>query len=248
MNHVPPRAFVSALKDSWDGERDPLAALVEGRTGPFEAFVQAETRTFLGFFSRLGARRSEAEDLAQETLLKLYPLASTSMPAARAETAPGVGEGKGALPYESRGQFRGFAFRVARNIWIDRCRKHAGEPLSVEEDLSAPDPAAAQPLRQLEQLEESDRVKAAVGGLSEAHRSVFELGVVQELPYAEISAALGIPVGTVKSRMYHAVHRVREALETSDRVRAAIASRAPSAQGDSPASSPKAPSARPQSL
>ena len=53
---------------------------------------------------------------------------------------------------------------------------------------------------------------AAVRRLSERHRLVFELGVVQELSYAEISAVLEIPTGTVKSRMFHAVRRLREAL------------------------------------
>jgi DNA-directed RNA polymerase specialized sigma24 family protein len=37
---------------------------------------------------------------------------------------------------------------------------------------------------------------------------------VQELPYADIAAALDIPIGTVKSRMFHAVRRLREALES----------------------------------
>ncbi|QDV07379.1 ECF RNA polymerase sigma factor SigW [Planctomycetes bacterium Poly30] len=214
------------MKDSWDGERDPLAALVEGRSGPFEAFVAAETRTFLAFFTRLGARRSEAEDLTQETLLKLFRLAALSTSHDAGSRADGGDPTTRDRPtYQSRGQFRGFAFRVARNVWIDRTRKRASEPHSVEEDLSAPDPSVSQPLDQIEQLEEAERVRAAVGTLSDAHRSVFELGVIEELPYAEISTALDIPIGTVKSRMFHAVHRVREALAESDRIREAIVSR-----------------------
>ena len=47
--------------------------------------------------------------------------------------------------------------------------------------------------------------------LPDAHRAVFELAVLGELGYAEIGALLGIPVGTVKSRMFHAVRRLRAA-------------------------------------
>ena len=145
------------MKDLWDGERDPLAALVEGRTGPFEAFVEAETSTFLGFFGRLGARRSEAEDLTQETLLKLFRLASASIPGSA--SVPSAG----AASYEARGQFRGFAFRVARNVWIDRGRKRSTEPLVVDGDSQfGADPGAESPEARLETAEESARIRAAV--------------------------------------------------------------------------------------
>ena len=230
------------MKDLWDGERDPLAALVEGRTGPFEAFVEAETSTFLGFFSRLGARRSEAEDLTQETLLKLFRLAAASNP------VPDSSSSSGAVSYEARGQFRGFAFRVARNVWIDRGRKRSAEPLVVDGDNQfGADPGAENPVARLEAVEESERIRAAVAELSEGHRLVFDLGVLQGLAYSDISAALGIPVGTVKSRMFHAVHRVRDSLEESDRIRDQIKERG---EGGAPSlgASHRSPNARPQTL
>ena len=233
------------MKDSWDGERDPLAALVGGRTGPFEAFVQAETGTFLGFFSRLGARRSEAEDLTQETFLKLFRLA---VPRDRSEP---VAAGAGGS-YEARGQFRGFAFRVARNVWIDRGRKRSSEPLVVDGDGDfGVDSSSPEPDARLEAQEESARVRAAVASLADGHRLVFELGVLQGLAYADISSALDIPVGTVKSRMFHAVHRVRESLEESDRVRSQINERQSdgASQQHSPSgASHRAPNARPRAL
>ena len=58
----------------------------------------------------------------------------------------------------------------------------------------------------------NDELRAALAELPDKHRLVFELGILQELPYADISAALEIPVGTVKSRMFHAVRKLREAL------------------------------------
>ena len=53
-------------------------------------------------------------------------------------------------------------------------------------------------------------VRWAVGQLTEPLREVVELGVFQDLPYAEVSEILGIPVGTVKSRMSNALRKLKE--------------------------------------
>jgi RNA polymerase sigma-70 factor (ECF subfamily) len=189
------------LKGAWDSDRDPLSALREGDPEPFEAFVAERAGTFLGFFRRLGAGPAEAEDLVQELFLKLFRHAET---------------------YQPSGRFGAFAFRVARNAWIDRQRRRAASPTapaSGEEDLpGAPGPTeqavdpADGPGERLAQLEEAARVRRALARLSERHRLVFELGVLQELSYAEISELLEIPEGTVKSRMFYAVRKLREAL------------------------------------
>lgn len=204
------------MKESWDGESDPLVALREGRPGPFEAFVGSETRRFLAFFDRLGAPRAESEDLVQETFLKLFRLASTAGP-----------DG----PYRPEGRFMSFAFRVAKNAFIDRRRREAARPRRATGPAAGPgadrDGSGADALElaqttveapdaQAQRGEEAARVRDVVGTLPDAHRLVFELGILQELPYAEISDILSIPVGTVKSRMHNAVRKVRAALERPD--------------------------------
>ncbi len=191
------------MKGAWDRERDPLAALQSGEPGPFEAFVEAESGTFLAYFRRLGAGPSEAEDLAQETFLKLY---------------------ESAAHYRPERRFAPFAFRIARNAWIDRRRRLGASRIrraeSLETEASRWEDRVAStgdaPSARLEREDESRRVAAALARLSEAHRAVFELGVMQELGYEEISALLEIPVGTVKSRMFHAVRRLRESLVRSE--------------------------------
>ena len=55
-----------------------------------------------------------------------------------------------------------------------------------------------------------DDVRHAVGRLSVPLREVVELGVFQDLPYAEVGKILGIPVGTVKSRMSNALKKLKE--------------------------------------
>lgn len=214
------------MKDSWDGAEDPLAALRAGRSGPFEAFVTSETGTFLRYFARLGASRSEAEDLAQETFLKLFR--SSAQIAQSTDAA-----------YDARGQFRGYAFRVARNVWIDRVRRGssdrrtAPEPVEGEADPGPADARAERPDESAMRDEASQRIRRAVAALPESHRVVFELAVIEELPYAEIAESLDIPVGTVKSRMHTAVGRVRRALEEKDRVQEAIRTRASARRGPS---------------
>lgn len=201
MNRSPLGALGGALTEDWKAESDPLVALGNGDPKPFEAFVIRETPAFLAFFRRLGAQSSEAEDLTQDLAFKLYRQAEN---------------------YRAEGRFRAFAFRVARNLWIDRVRKVGREPRrtqgSSRDDMpsllySLPDERQAEPGAALEQREEAKRLLLALGHLSDGHRLVFELGVMQELPYQEISEILDVPVGTVKSRMFHAVRNLRSALE-----------------------------------
>ncbi len=188
------------MRGSWDRECDPLAALSAGDPTVYEDFVRQEIGTFLGFFQRMGADLQEAEDLTQEVFLKLFQHARRYRPDER---------------------FTAFAFRVARNAWVDRSRRRAvrgagrasGDPSSDGLELLQKDEGSSDVLEACAQGEEARSLLSALAGLSEAHRSVFELGAMQALSYAEVSDLLGIPVGTVKSRMFHALRRLREVLE-----------------------------------
>ncbi len=189
------------MRGSWEGERDPLAALAAGDPGPFEELVRTEVTTFLGFFQRLGADPEEARDLTQEVFLKLF---------------------QHARRYRRSERFAAFAFRVARNAWVDRTRRRAlrsgssprsGAVSDERDPLELVADAAPDAGEKLATSEVSRRLHAALATLTDGHRCVFELGVLQELGYREVSEILGIPVGTVKSRMFHAVRRLREALE-----------------------------------
>lgn len=190
------------MKEPWDQVHgDPLAALRDGDPGPFERFVEVETSTLLGFFRRLGASREEAEDLTQDTIVKLY---------------------RSAPRYEARERFEALAYRVARNAWIDAGRRASVRPARAaggDGALEAGLPrVASEPdvERLAESRESGERLEAAMARLSQAQREVFELGALQELPYEQVAAILSIPVGTVKSRMFNAVRKLRELLETSD--------------------------------
>jgi len=180
------------VKADWSADRDPLAALQAGRSDLFAEFVLVETPALLGFFRRLGAGMEEAEDLTQELFVRLYRLASQ---------------------YKASERFEPLCFRVARNAWIDAERRRSARPraaLGPEMDnLDERESDGQSPLRAAAGSETSARLERAVASLPEGQRLVFELGLVQELAYPDVAAALGIPVGTVKSRMFHALRRLR---------------------------------------
>jgi RNA polymerase sigma-70 factor (ECF subfamily) len=174
--------------DRWHLPRDPLVALQAGDPGPFETLVRVHARTMITYFRQRGASRGQAEDLTQELFLKLY---------------------RSAERYRPEERFSAYCFRVARNLWVDECRRvgvraESSEP--VPEDLEAePVENAAALLRAEEELRIGERLAVLPSG----HREVFELAVLGELGYAEIAAVLGIPEGTVKSRMFYAVRHLR---------------------------------------
>ncbi len=184
------------MKGTWDHDRDPLVALSHGQPGLFEAFVRSEATTLIGFFQRLGESRVEAEDLTQEVFLKLY---------------------RHAASYQPQGTFEAFAMRIARNGWIDRRRRdaarvsaRAGSALDAEP--AEPTAPRAEPERRLLRREARASLARALARLSANHALIFEMAVVQALPYPEIARELGIPVGTVKSRVFHALRYLRDEL------------------------------------
>ena len=165
---------------------DPLLALRAGDPEPFEDFVRAWTRRLVAFFHRQGASLGRAEDLTQEVFLKLYQSAGR---------------------YQARERFPAYCYRTARNLWIDECRR-----ASMREGLLARSTGLQlDPWDALRLAEEERDLHALLGELPPGQRRVFELVLLFELSYAEIGAHLSIPVGTVKSRMFHAVRRLRDA-------------------------------------
>jgi RNA polymerase sigma-70 factor (ECF subfamily) len=185
-----------------DEDRDPLAALQAGDPRAFEAFVRARAGSLAGFFQQLGAERGEAEDLTQDVFLKLY---------------------RGAAHYRAEGSFAAYCMRLARNAWIDRQRRRAARPAELfaaaDAPESEPEGRERPPGAALEAREEEARLRRALGSLPSGQARAFDLAVIRARPYAEVAAALGIPVGTVKSRVHHAVRALRAALEPERELR-----------------------------
>ena len=141
------------------------------------------------YFSRRHGAGELAHDLVQETFLQM---------------ARGLKEGR------KFACARGYLFGIARHLshaaWTERT-KRVVVPFEPAAQL-VPAPAA------------DERVAAAretIASLPALHREILELRFSQNLSYAEIAEALGIPVGTVRSRLHHAVAEVRTRLESENR-------------------------------
>ena len=157
----------------------------------FSTLVMRYQKKLLNFFLRSGVQY-DAEDLVQQTFLRLYRYRNRYVPEAKVST---------------------FLFLLARQVWIDELRKRKRRE-RLAEDLTAE-------LDQQTVVSAADEVSAtgtadlcdALAKLPEGMRLVVELGVYQDLPYSEIAIILDIPVGTVKSRMFNALALLRGMLK-----------------------------------
>lgn len=141
------------------------------------------------YLMRAGAEAAQADELAQETLLAVWRKAD-SFDASRATAATWI-------------------FTIARNLRIDRFRKEWRD-VSVGDAIPDSVDETAAPDASLSEAERSARIRAALRQLPPEQVKVIELSFFDEKPHAEISKALGIPLGTVKSRIRIAMNRLRE--------------------------------------
>ena len=141
-------------------------------------------KNLLNFFWRQGVSVSEGEDLVQETYLRLWKYRADYRPTAKLST---------------------FLFLMARQVRIDALRRQTRRE-NRETRWGEDRPTAEGPRTGGER----EDVRWAVARLSEPLRDVVELGVFQDLPYADVADILGIPVGTVKSRMSNALKKLKE--------------------------------------
>lgn len=176
-------------EDSADADAALMALAARGDTGAFAALVEKYRNPLLNFFLAKGVNHSDGEDLAQKTFLKLWNSRER---------------------YVRSAKFTTFLYTVANNVRLDSVRsavrrRRLEDELTREAELPREEPQAAPA--------EGEDVRRAVAQLSPALREVVELAVFLDRPYADVSEALGIPVGTVKSRMFNALRKLKEILD-----------------------------------
>src|SRR5271154_3734565 len=186
------------------GMNDPDTALMERiRDGDQQAVVELVDRfqhELMGFFYHLSWDQLVAEEMVQDVFVNVYRSRSRYQPTARVRT---------------------FLYRIAHNLWIDHMRRQKhhlsldaemGErSLRLSDVLKAPsgeDPDAANRDETIR-----SRIQESLNGLPEGQREVFVLANNHGMKYQEISEVLGIPEGTVKSRMHNAVRTLRDDLQ-----------------------------------
>jgi len=175
-------------------DEELLLEHLAGRSDAFETLVTRYANDLFGFFQRFVGNAAAADDLVQETFLQVH-LAARSFDPARA--------------------FKPWLYTIAANKGRDFMRARGRRPTHsldiVDEQRGTPSPAAliespeaTAPIR-MDVDEQTERVRALIVEMPEHLRLILVLGHYQKLPYAEIADILGIPVGTVKSRLHSAV-------------------------------------------
>ena len=169
-----------------------LAAIAaHGDRDAFAALFTHFAPRVKGYLLRLGLPGAQAEELAQDTLLTAWRRADTYNP--------------------DFGSAAAWIFTIARNLRVDAARRDRLFPrleLMAEEPVPPP-PADAV----IQSSDHAARVRDALGQLPAEQADVIRLSFFDERPHAEIERALGIPLGTVKSRLRLAMSRLRGLLD-----------------------------------
>lgn len=171
-------------------DEDLMVHTKQGRRDAFVALVHRYQQPLVNFFRRMGARIDEAEDLVQETFMRLFAYRER---------------------YEPTSRFKNLLYVMGRHVWADMARKQARQPAVHPDALNTlTDPAPAHNGEHLD-------IQAALESLSEKLRAVVVLSVYQGLRQEAIAEILGIPTGTVKSRMHLALRQMKEMLSVESK-------------------------------
>lgn len=155
------------------------------------------------FALRLAGSEAEADDLVQETFLRAYR----------------------AWDQYTRGTAaKSWLFTICRNVFLRRVERGKRHDEIVEENVQrsseGPDPvnpvwvsvSGVDPEGDFFDSIVDDRIIDAIQELPEEYRTAVVLSDVEGLPYAEIAELMGVPVGTVKSRLFRGRRRLQEEL------------------------------------
>jgi len=176
-------------------DQELVAAYRGGQVAAFEEIVRRYRGEMHGFLFRFVRNRAAADDVFQETFLQIHNSIET---------------------FDLSKRFKPWLFTIGANKardYLRRKKRHRAAPLSatvdgsgdgaafvdlMEADLPGPDSTAAAE-------EMAQRVRGAVDQMPDHLRKVIVLAYFKQMAYKEVAEALGIPLGTVKSRLHAAV-------------------------------------------
>lgn len=198
-------AEVRGTAASAPSDADVIERAKRGDHEAFRVLVERYQGRAYGLALRVLRDEEQARDAVQDAFLKVY----------------------GALAkFEGRSEFYTWLYRLVMNVCLDMKRRdRSGRHVEWEEERAveiaqgaeslAPGgegPDAGGPVAALERAQLREAMSRAIEALPDASRRTLELREIDGLSYAEIAAALGVPKGTVMSRLFHARRRVQAAL------------------------------------
>jgi RNA polymerase sigma-70 factor (ECF subfamily) len=177
---------------------------LQGDQHAWEIIVRQHWRKVFNVAYKFVGRHDAAEDLAQDIFLKIFRSLDT---------------------FDRRANFQTWLISVSRNLCIDHYRSVRKERQTIDRQVSAdeltPVSAEVAPDAALEQRDLAQLLRRALERLPESLRTAVVMRDIQELSYQEIADRLGLPEGTVKSRINRGrremARQIRRLQHASDR-------------------------------
>jgi RNA polymerase sigma-70 factor, ECF subfamily len=167
-------------------DQELLSRCLAGEDSAWESLLRVHTRRIYNLCYRFTGRAEDAEDVAQEVFIKVFQTLKS---------------------YDAaQGSFSTWLNRVTRNHLVDHYRRTRKDraTASLEDEMPAAEQKSSpllEPSRQVESRERREILQLALDKLSPDLREAVILRDLQDLDYEEIAQVLGVPQGTVKSRI-----------------------------------------------
>lgn len=181
---------------------DLVALARRGSEAAYRELLSRYQRPVFSLVFRMVRNREEAEDLAQETFVRVF---------------------QNIERFDPRFKFSSWIFKIANNLAIDALRRRKPATVSLDGSAHASDAEQieasridavsddANPEQELEARQLGGAIEDAVGQLRPEYRTAIMLRHVEGRPYEEIAEIMGVPLGTVKTY----IHRARSELRGS---------------------------------
>jgi RNA polymerase sigma-70 factor (ECF subfamily) len=167
-----------------------LAAIAAGSEQEFARFYDAYHSRVYAFVLRHLSDPYEASEILNETMLEVW---------------------RSAGRFEGRSQALTWVLGIAHHKALDAVRRRARGP-AVELDESLPDEDAPNPPELVSAAQNANLLRRCLEKLSADHRLVVHLAFFDDLPYTEVARIVDCPVGTVKTRIFHAKRLLKRCL------------------------------------
>jgi RNA polymerase sigma-70 factor, ECF subfamily len=196
---MPPALDLLNLPDA-----DVVALAQQGRDTAFRELIRRYERPVFSLIYRMVRDRELAEDLAQDTFIKVLNHIDR---------------------YRPEFKLSSWLFKIANNVAIDHLRRRQLDTVSIDGSPHAQTADAVEATRfdvvdqqesaldEMEARELGTSIERAIASLRPEYRSCIMLRHVEDRSYEEIAATLDLPLGTVKTYIHRARHELREALE-----------------------------------